>query len=270
MSRTGRTVLIADDDPEIRGMIGEYLHSNGYDVLEAENGLETLLRVKRAKPNVVILDLMMPRLGGLDALKRLRPFAPGIAVVVVTGVADPELKRQALALGAAAVLTKPLEPVALLKAVDHARSGDPAADASETPEGGARGRSMSPDAVPAGRVLIVDDDAEIRELLEEFLDRHGYASRSASTASSAFWALMHEVPDVVLLDISLPGLSGVEIIPAIRYANRDVKIIMITGSTDLELSKRALAYGAFDYVAKPVDLAYLLLSLDAAVTAKRA
>ena len=74
MSSRGRTVLIADYDPEIRGPIGEYLQSNGYVVLEAENGLEAVLHVERSRPNIVILDLMMPRLGGLDALKRIRPL----------------------------------------------------------------------------------------------------------------------------------------------------------------------------------------------------
>ena len=119
MSRRGRTVLIADDDPEIRGVIGEYLQSNGYEVLEAKNGLETLLHVKRSRPNAVVLDLMMPRLGGLDALKRIRPFDPEIAVIVVTGTSDPELEQQALVLGAAAVLTKPLALADLLAAVDR-------------------------------------------------------------------------------------------------------------------------------------------------------
>jgi DNA-binding NtrC family response regulator len=270
MSSRGRTVLIADDDPEIRGMIGEYLQSNGYEVLEAENGLEALLHVKRARPHVVILDLMMPRLGGLDALWRIRTFDPEIAVVVVTGTSDPELKQQALALGAAAALTKPVELADLLKAVDHATRGGPAAEASETREGNARGGPASPDAASAGRVLIVDDDAEIRALLEELLDQHGYATRSAATAASAFWALLHEVPDVVLLDISMPGLSGVELIPAIRDVGRDARIIMVSGVSDVELAKRALTYGAFDYVTKPVDTEYLLRSLEAAMMTKQA
>ena len=269
MSSRGRTVLIVDDEPEIRGLIGEHLQSNGYDVLEAENGLEALLHVELSRPNIVILDLMMPRLGGLDALKRITPLYPEITVVVITGTSDPELEQQALALGATAVLTKPIELVDLLKAVDHATRGGPAADASEPREGKARSGPASAEAESAGRVLIVDDDAEIRALLEEFLDQHGYATRSASTAESAFWALLHEVPDVVLLDISMPGLSGVEIIPAIRNVSRDVRIIMVSGSTDVELSKRALAYGAFDYVTKPGDMEYLLRSLEAAMIMKR-
>jgi two-component system, OmpR family, KDP operon response regulator KdpE len=108
----------------------------------------------------------------------------------------------------------------------------------------------------------------VREVLEEFLAEHGYVTRSAGDAPGAFWALMQEMPDVVLLDIGLPGLSGVEIIPTIRFAGRDVKIIMVSGITDVELAKRALAYGAFDYVTKPVDLEYLLRSLETALSMK--
>jgi len=80
---------------------------------------------------------------------------------------------------------------------------------------------------------------------------------------------MQEVPDVVLLDISMPGLSGVETIPVIRFVSRAVKIIMVSGISDVELAKRALAHGAFDFVTKPVDLDYLLRSLETALSMKR-
>ena len=72
MSSSGRTVLIADDDPEIRGLIAEYLRSNAYEVLEAENGLETLLLVKRSKPNVVILDDLRGVIGHANEKNGLR------------------------------------------------------------------------------------------------------------------------------------------------------------------------------------------------------
>src|SRR5207302_9975363 len=70
------------------------------DLVEAANGLEALLQVKRSRPAGVVLDLLMPRLGGLDALKRIRTFDPAIRIVVITGSPDPELVRQAKALGA--------------------------------------------------------------------------------------------------------------------------------------------------------------------------
>ena len=64
----------------------------------------------------------------------------------------------------------------------------------------------------------------------------------------------------------MPGLSGVDIIPAIRTVSRDVKMIMVSGVSDAVLAKRALAAGAFDFVTKPVSMDYLLQTLEAALT----
>jgi DNA-binding NtrC family response regulator len=259
-----RTVLVADDDDEVRELIAQDLRAHGFEVIEAANGFDALLQVMRARPDIVVLDLLMPRLGGLEALKQIRESAPDTVVVVVTGGDDPSLAAQALFLGAADVLAKPLD-LARLRAV----LAEPPAPRPKAPPAERSGRAEPPaKASAAGRVLIVDDDPEVREVLEEFLAEHGYATRSAGDAPGAFWALMQEMPDVVLLDIGLPGLSGVEIIPTIRFAGRDVKIIMVSGITDVELAKRALAYGAFDYVTKPVDLEYLLRSLETALSMK--
>ena len=70
---------------------------------------------------------------------------------------------------------------------------------------------------------------------------------------------------MVLLDITLPGLNGVEALPTIRALAPHAMVIMVSGSTDVELSKRALAYGAFDYVTKPIDFEYLARSVETAV-----
>jgi len=266
MSAEGtRTVLVADDDEDVRTTLAEYLRAQGLEVLEAADGFDTLLKVKRARPGVVVLDLLMPRLGGLEALKQIHGSNPETIVVVITGADDPGLREQALSSGAATVLTKPLDLAELKRAVSStARPRPPAADVS----GPSRAASGAVKRA-AGRVLIVDDDPEVRAILEEFLALHGYVTRSAGDAPSAFWALMQNVPDVILLDISMPGFNGVEFIPTIRFASGDVKIIMVSGITDVELSKRALAQGAFDYVTKPVDMDYLLRSLETAMSMKR-
>lgn len=256
---------MADDDDDVRATIAQDLRAHGFEVIEAANGFDTLLQVMRARPALVVLDLLMPWLGGLDALKQIRESAPNTIVVVVTGADDPSFAAQALSLGAAALLPKPLDLARLRAVLAEAPPPRPKAPPAE------RSGRPEPDVgtSAAGRVLIVDDDAEVREVIEEFLAKHGYAARSVGDAAGAFWALMREVPDVVLLDIAMPGLSGIEIIPVIRFVSRAVKIIMVSGINDLELSKRALAHGAFDYVTKPVDLDYLLRSLETALAMKR-
>ena len=116
-SRRSRKVLIADDDAAWREHLSGYLQQQGFVVVEASNGLESLVQVKRERPDAVVLDVEMPRLGGLDALKRIRPFDSAINVIFVMGSDDPQLKEQALGLGATAVLQKPLDLSILLAAL---------------------------------------------------------------------------------------------------------------------------------------------------------
>lgn len=256
---------MADDDEEVRTTLAEYLRAQGFEVLEAADGFDTLLKVKRARPGVVVLDLLMPRLGGLEALRQMRESVPETVVVVVTGADDPSLRAQAVAAGAGAVLSKPLDLAELARAVSNPAAPRSTTAAAPGPSGAASAAAKR----AAGRVLIVDDDHEVAEVLEELLTQRGYAARSVGDAAAAFWALMQDLPDVVLLDISMPGLSGVDLIPAIHLVSRDVKIIMVSGGTDVAIAKQALAHGAFDYVTKPVDVDYLIRSLETAMSLKR-
>jgi CheY-like chemotaxis protein len=118
--RAPRRVVVADDESDLRETIAEYLSHAGYEVLQAANGLETLLHVKHSAPMAVVLDVAMPRLGGLDTLKHIHTFNSAIAVIVVSGVLDDEARRRALALGARAVLDKPLVLSDLLAALAEA------------------------------------------------------------------------------------------------------------------------------------------------------
>lgn len=260
-----QTVLVVDDDAELRGAIAEYLQSKGFEVAEAENGLEALLKVKRVRPDAVIMDVMMPRLGGLDALKRVRAFDPQMAVIVVTGTEDPGLKDQALSLGAAAFHAKPFNFADLLPALGRPkRSEEPA----EKPE---RLSDALASPVPSpftGRILVVDDEMEIRTVLEEFLTQQGYQVGSAEDGATAVRIAIEKVPDVILLDINMPKLSGLEALTAIRAINPGIKVIMISAQSDLGIAKRSLAYGAYDYIAKPFDMTYLANSVETALLAK--
>ncbi|HKB24968.1 MAG TPA: response regulator, partial [Methylomirabilota bacterium] len=94
---TAGKVLVVDDEPDVRDVVGEFLREDGFEVVEAGNGLEALLQVKRVHPDAVVLDLMMPRLGGLDAIKRIHAFDRKIRILVITGVLDAELHRRARA-----------------------------------------------------------------------------------------------------------------------------------------------------------------------------
>lgn len=255
-------VVVADDDAAVRALIGEYLRQRGLEVLEASNGLEVLLHVKRSRPAAVVLDLQMPRLGGLEALKRIRAFDPAIRAIVVTGYAE-ELRDQALAAGAASVLAKPVVLADLMAALtDSPRPPTPAS----SPVAEAAAPAERPGG---GRILVVDDDPAIRAMLEETLAAQGYETRGAADGTEAVRAIVEDPPDVVLLDIYMPRLSGVEALPAIRALAPGAQVIMVSGSGDVEVAKRALAFGAFDYVLKPVDLGRLIQIVETAMVTRQ-
>ena len=258
-----RTVLLADDDVKLRRATAGYLREHGFEVVEVENGLEAQLLVNQLRPVAVVLDLMMPRLGGLDALKRIRALDPTITVVVMTRVEDPELHRQALALGAARAFLKPVVPDDLAAVLASPEKSPGGAAAPRVP-------SPTPGGEPAGigRVLVVDDEAQTRAMLTELITQQGYRVRTAADGAAAVRAVLDMAPDVVLLDIAMPGLGGIEALTAIRAIAPEVKVIMVSGLGNLDLAKRALAYGAFDYVTKPVDPAYLTVSLQVALAWK--
>ncbi len=264
----GQTVLVVDDDAEVRAVVMEYLGLHGFHVLEAANGLEALLQVKRERPQAIILDLAMPRLGGIETLKRIVKFDPTIAVVVVTGESDPDLHRQASLLGARAVLQKPVELPALLPALTGHRRSQPDPEPRTEHHRDTEPAPARPDT-SRGSVLVVDDEPGVREMLSEFATLKGYMVHTVSSGAEAVRAVAQDPPDVVLLDVEMPGLAGPDALIAIRAVAPDVKVIMVSGTSDVALAQRALSQGAFDYVTKPVDMEYLARSLETALAMRR-
>src|SRR6266850_7562989 len=255
-------VLVADDESEIRGMLMDFLTPHGIETLEAANGLEALLQVKHGAPDAVLLDLRMPRLGGIEALKRIRTFNPAIRIVVITAEVDTAIHEQARAGGAHAVLEKPVQLPDILAALGHRTAAEapaPAAPAATMP---------APPAAAAAHVLVVDDDAEVRDTLVDFLTSRHYRVSVAADGASAVRAIAATIPDVILLDIDMPGLKGTDALPTIRAMAPQTIVIMVSGTDDDAVAKRALALGAFDYVVKPVSYDYLATGLDSALALK--
>ncbi len=242
-----KKVLVVDDDAEFRQTLSEQLRMQGFEVSEAADGLSAWAEIRQNAPDAVLLDLAMPRLGGLETLKAIRAFDPSIVTVVVTGLADPELHRRALALGAIAVLQKPVGVDQLAQVL---------------------GRPAGLPPAPA-RVLVVDDDEGTRDMLHELLASHGFEVATASNGDLAMQAIARRVPDVLLLDVVMPGLSGMEILQAIQTIAPRVKVIMVSGRATMAQGMRTLALGAFDSIGKPFDSAYLLRSIDIAVSMKQ-
>jgi DNA-binding response OmpR family regulator len=108
-----------------------------------------------------------------------------------------------------------------------------------------------------GRILVVDDEPEVVTILTKYFTAAGYTVDTASHGGDALIAVSQYQPDVVVLDIMMEGLDGVQVLGRIRAVNPAIRVIMITGSSDASLKPTAMSMGAFAYVSKPVSLEHL-------------
>ena len=106
--KTMKRILVVDDEIAIRNLLKEFLSRKGYDVYTASDGRAAIAEVKEIRPHIVLLDIMMPGMGGMDTLKEIRKIDPRVGVIMVTAIADEELGKRAIALGACDYITKPL------------------------------------------------------------------------------------------------------------------------------------------------------------------
>ena len=108
-----------------------------------------------------------------------------------------------------------------------------------------------------GRILIVDDEQSVREVLSEYFTEQGYTVETAGDGEEALAHVQRSTPDLVLLDVRMPGLDGVETLRRLRGIAPDLAVIMVTANEDVGLARDTLKLGALDYVAKPFDFVYL-------------
>jgi len=119
------------------------------------------------------------------------------------------------------------------------------------------------------KILIVDDEKEFASTVAERLNLRGYQATAVFGANEALTLIRTEAPDVVLLDLMMPGINGLETLRMIKETTPAVEVIILTGYGGIQGKLEGMESGAFDYVMKPVDLAVLITKVELA-RAKRA
>ena len=249
MQETFPSILCADDDLEVLERLKEFFTLQGFIVLTATNGVEACLQVKRWAPRAVILDLFIPRLGGIGTLGRIHAIDPTLPVIMTTDSGEGLAMVSNAGLGVAATFAKPLDLPCISKALARAGVTPPAELADE--------RSR-----PAPRVLVVDDEDEFREVLIEYLSGKGFEAREAGSGEEAVEQIAEFDPHIVLLDMMMAGMGGLEALREIKNLAPRACVIMVTAAHDLDAARGALARGAADYVTKPFPFRYLDAVLD--------
>jgi two-component system response regulator AtoC len=119
------------------------------------------------------------------------------------------------------------------------------------------------------KILVVDDERLIRQSLEKGLAAQGYTVFSAEDGKAALRLAEEESPDLVVLDLKLPDLNGIEVLKGLRELEKDMPVLVITAYGSIDTAIQAIRSGAYDYITKPFDLEALLLSVNQALDASR-
>ena len=238
-----KSLLIVERDREVAGVMTQHFENVGFEVDSSADGLDAIMKIRADRPDVVVMGLTTPRLGGVDALRLLRRWHPELSVVLTDS--------ERLPAGPPDQRWRSIDRLVTLAAAQSG-SGAPGAPTREP-----LGHPTHAESADRSRILVVDDLEDIRELLRDVLEAEGYTVDVAADATTAIAKAASDRPQVVLLDISMPGLSGISALQQLRARDPRVGVIMITGNGDDGIARQTLALGAFDYVPKPIDFDYL-------------
>jgi two-component system response regulator HydG len=241
-----KKILVVDDNEEFCRNVTDILELHDYDVMCAYDGLKAIELVVKNGFSLAMMDVRMPVLDGLKTFKQIKQLAPDTPVIMVSAYAVEDLVRDALREGAFGFLKKPIDFDELLRLIAKATS---------------RGTM----------ILVADNNKELCANLKEVLSDKGYRVSVAYDGKMALEEATKKNFDVMLLDIVLPMLNGLETFLAIREFRPEVAAIVITGYRQeiSEVVEKVLQEGAHTCIEKPIDIDRLL-SLLAQIKAQKA
>ncbi len=240
-------ILIADDDPNLRKYCYDLFAKDGHQVLLAAGGDQALTMIKAENPDLVLLDYQMPGRDGLSVLKELKKGKEAaVPVVIFSGFVSADLEKEAYAAGAIEVIGKGLGASDLQKQIYKIL---------ET-----KHRVLKTSVRPQeDKIMVVDDELVIRQFLVDFFTGKGIATVAAKSGEEGVSLFQKEKPNMILLDMTMPGMNGIETLKKIREIDSEVGVVMATAIQDETVIQQALDLGAYAYVLKPFDLQYLNL-----------
>ncbi len=203
---TVKTVLVADDDPNIHKIMQEALEKAGIKVLHAYHGEECLSLARKYQPDLITLDVIMPIMDGWTTLSALKsdPSLANIPVIMASMLLEKDL---GFALGAVDYLNKPLDPMVLLKKIEQV---------------------LPRDAIKS--VLIVDDETDARNIIRRFIKKSGWDVLEAKNGREALAILADQSPSIILLDLMMPEMDGFAVIRELQKQEKwaQIPVVILT------------------------------------------
>lgn len=264
MALSQYTLLIVDDNTVSRELTSRYLGKKGYNISTAKNGDEALAINDIERFDLILLDVYMPDLDGIEVLKKLKKklHTKNIPIVIYTSSTESSHKRMANELDVDDYLLKSdsLSSVRdrILKVLKNRRIFG-----QEEPEQ----KLVTP--IEDIRLLVVDDDEMSRNLLENRITKLGYENIDTADSGNQAYELMksHDY-DLVFLDVIMPDLDGIGLLKKIRSDEEleSTSVIMVSSSSDQDIISKCKDLGASNYVIKPFHYSLIKNAIDANIS----
>lgn len=242
-------VLYVEDNPVNMRVIRKLLQNTDYHLLEAIDGQSGWALALEATPDLILMDINLPDVSGVALISQMKQHTQlmHIPIVAFTADASDRLKKQCLTLGCVAVLHKPIHRFHLLDVLQRYTTTEATT-------------SIIVNAPPMKacaemkKVLVVDDNPDLRFIFSRAFDRRYFDVNIASDGVEAIESLQRELPDILILDVNMPRLSGFDVLRYVRthQQSQDVKVVIVTGNSMAAHSPEAA--DADLLLLKPVDL----------------
>jgi DNA-binding response OmpR family regulator len=212
-------VMVVDGDARMREELYDSLTGKGHAVVTVGSGEQTIEMLKAQRPQLVIVDLTLPKLSGLEVIRKIREFDDRIPVIFTKTASE----------------SAPLADATLAKTKT---------DSAPAKTG------------LSGTLLVIDDDPQVQQLLKVYFEKKGMRVITAGSGEEALQAVARN-PVLAMLDVNMPGMDGVLTLKKLKAAKPDLQVVMMSGGGEKEMAQAALKMGAYDYVSKPFNLEYL-------------
>lgn len=283
----GKTLLLVDDRPENLDLLIGFLEKYNLNIIVATSGEQGLERLQHTRPDIILLDIMMPGIDGYEVCRRLKESdeLSQIPIILMSALDDPVDKVKGLELGAVDYITKPYkveEVFARIKNQLYIQDLRKQLKAAKKPQGehalGQAERSIRNEGLGLGetdiksrKVLFVEDAPEDRRLLKDFLDNYYYNIIFAKNGKEAFERLKEVKPDIILLDIRLPDIDGFEVCRRLKKSDdyRNIPVIFITALDETADTVKGFELGAVDYITKPYNSEEVLARISTQIKISR-
>jgi len=243
-------ILIVDDEIAICQRLKRELEKEDHAVYYETSPLYVLEKLKKArredKPfNLLLLNIRMPEMDGLTLFSHIREEYLGVEVIIITGYREEQTVIEAIRLSARNYLNKPISLEELDAVISRVHK-----KAVEVKNNNVK-----------YSILVVDDEKDLCRRIKRELDKETYQTTVAYNGEECLDYFKNNKVDVVIADIKMPGMSGLDMLKKCREINDDFVSIIITGHGDHEIAKNSLKLGAFDYLKKPISLEELITSV---------